>query len=68
MVAALITAVAAIGWLLDRVGVPTILSSAADNLGPASPWIAGALWIAAAAVLIRARGKLPVPAGVAAGW
>jgi hypothetical protein len=65
IVAALVTAVAATGWLLDRVGVPTALNSAADNLGPASPWIAGALWITAAAVLIRARGGLPIPTGAA---
>ena len=59
LVAALVTGIAAVGWLLDRVGVPTALGSAADHLGAAAPWIAGALWIAAAAVLIHARGKLP---------
>ena len=57
--AALVTGIAAVGWLLDRIGVPTALGSAADHLGTAAPWIAGALWIAAAAVLIHARGKLP---------
>ena len=59
--AALVIAVAAVGWLLDRIGMPTAQGRAADNLGGASPWIAGALWIAAAAVLIRARGSLPGP-------
>ncbi|WP_432532936.1 HupE/UreJ family protein [Kineococcus arenarius] len=55
--AAVVTAVAAVGWLLDRVGVPTPLSTAADSLGPVSPWIAATLWIAAALVLLRTRGR-----------
>lgn len=71
VIAALITAAAAIGWLLDRVGVPTVLGTAADRLGAAFPWIAGALWIAAAVVLVRVvlirvvlirfRGRVPIP-------
>jgi hypothetical protein len=58
IVAALVTAAAAAGWLLDRIGVITPLAGAADRLGPASPWIAGALWIAAAVDLIRGRRRL----------
>ena len=53
--AALVTAIAAIGWLLDRVGVPTVLGRAADSVGAVAPWIAGALWIAAVTVLIKGR-------------
>ncbi|WP_432501036.1 HupE/UreJ family protein [Kineococcus arenarius] len=55
--AAVVTAVAAVGWLLDRVGVPTPLSTAADSLGSVSPWIAATLWIAAALVLLGTRGR-----------
>ncbi|WP_432504007.1 HupE/UreJ family protein [Kineococcus arenarius] len=51
--AALLTALAAVGWLLDRVGLPTPLGAAADSLGALSPWIAAALWVAAACVLVR---------------
>ena len=58
VVAALLTGIAAVGWLLDRIGVGTPLGSAADRLGSASPWIVGALWVAAAVVLIRPRGKV----------
>ncbi|GAA4979356.1 HupE/UreJ family protein [Kineococcus glutinatus] len=53
--AAVLTAVAAVGWLLDRVGLTTPLGAAADSLGHASPWIAAALWIAAVVVLVRSR-------------
>lgn len=59
--ASLVTALAAVGWLLDRIGVITPLAGAADQLGPASPWIAGALWMAAALVLIRSRNMVPPP-------
>ena len=55
--AAAVTALAAAGWLVDRVGHPNPLAVAADGLGTASPWIAGALWVAAAAVVLRARGR-----------
>ncbi|WP_432534052.1 HupE/UreJ family protein [Kineococcus arenarius] len=51
--AAAVTALAAVGWLLDRVGLPTPLGAAADSLGALSPWIAAALWVAAAWVLVR---------------
>ncbi|WP_432561716.1 HupE/UreJ family protein [Kineococcus sp. SYSU DK003] len=51
--AAAVTALAATGWLIDRIGYPTPLGAAADNLGAASPWIVAALWIAAAVVAAR---------------
>lgn len=53
--AAVVTAVAATGWLLDRVGIPNLIGTSADSLGAASPWIIAALWSAAIGVLIRAR-------------
>ncbi|SDD29264.1 HupE / UreJ protein [Geodermatophilus telluris] len=63
--AAVLTGVAATGWLLDRVGVDTPLAGAADRLGPASPWLAGLLWVTAVVVLARARtGSVPPPAPV----
>lgn len=51
--AAVITGIAAVGWLLDRLGLPTVLSTAADSLWTVSPWIVAALWLAAVAVLLR---------------
>ena len=65
IVAAGLTALAATGWLLDRVGFPNALGVAADALGAASPWIAAALWIAALVVLVRARGRLVTATGAA---
>lgn len=59
--AAVVTGLAAAGWLLDRVGYLNPLRAAADHLGPASPWIAAALWIGAVAVMIRRRGRLSSP-------
>ena len=53
--AAVLTAAAAIGWLLDRVGLTTPLGAAADALGPASPWIVVALWLGALLAVVRAR-------------
>ncbi|MGY1706414.1 HupE/UreJ family protein [Geodermatophilus sp. SYSU D00697] len=64
--AAVLTGVAATGWLLDRVGVDTPLAGAADRLGPASPWLAGLLWVAAVCVAVRRRagsGTFPAVAG-----
>ena len=61
--AAVLTGLAAVGWLLDRLGVPTPVGAAADALGPASPWVVVALWLAALVTLSRARGthRAPVP-------
>lgn len=53
--AAAVTAAAATGWLLDRVGITTALGDAADTLGTASAWIVLALWVTAVVVLIRSR-------------
>ncbi|MEJ5914361.1 HupE/UreJ family protein [Pseudokineococcus sp. 1T1Z-3] len=63
--AAVLTALAATGWLLQRVGYDTPLGGAADALGPATPWLAGALWVAALLVLAqrhRRRGAAPTAA------
>ena len=45
----------ATGWLLDGLGAETPLATAADGLGPASPWLAGLLWLAAAVAVVRGR-------------
>ena len=45
--AAVLTAVAATGWLLARIGIDNPIAAAADHLAPASPWIVVALWVAA---------------------
>ena len=58
--AATLTGVAAIGWVLDRLGVSSSAGAAADSLGAASPWILAALWlcaIAAGARMILAFGR-----------
>ena len=62
--AAMLTGVAATGWLLDRLGVPTPLATAADALGPASPWLAGLLWLAVVVVLSRFRTGAEPPLGI----
>ncbi|MFT4123094.1 MAG: HupE/UreJ family protein [Microbacteriaceae bacterium] len=53
--AAGVTGIAAIGWVFTRVGVPNAVGTAADLIGTVSPFIAGALWLAAVIVLIRER-------------
>ena len=63
--AAVLTAIAALGWLLDRVGLSTPLGAAADSLGPASPWIVLALWLAAVTTLVRSRWTIRTSAGAA---
>lgn len=55
IVAATVTAAAATGWLLDRVGVPNVVGTAADALGSASPWLVGALWVTAMISVLRGR-------------
>ncbi|SDM11465.1 HupE / UreJ protein [Geodermatophilus siccatus] len=63
---AVLTGVAATGWLLDRLGVDTPLAAAADGLGPASPWLPGLLWVAAVVVVARGRtgaGSSPAATG-----
>ena len=75
--AAVLTAVAAVGWLFDRVGLPTPLAAAADALGPASPWLVVGLWLAALVALVvrgvptteavaAPRTARPCPVGVSA--
>ncbi|MFT4211912.1 MAG: HupE/UreJ family protein [Microbacterium sp.] len=51
--AAVVTGLAAVGWLVDRLGMTNPLGTAADSIGAASPWLVAALWIACAAVLAR---------------
>ena len=48
-------ALAAIGWVLDRLGVANAIATIADGIGALSPWIAGALWVAAALAMVLAR-------------
>ena len=65
--AASLTAVAAVGWLLARVGLSTPLGVAADSLGPATPWVVLALWMAAAVTAVAQRSKKPQSPSVEAG-
>jgi HupE / UreJ protein len=55
LVAASVTAVAAAGWLVDRVGVPNAVGTAANSLGQASVWIVLVLWVGAAVALVLRR-------------
>ena len=55
IVAAGLIALAAIGWVLDRLGVANAIATIADGIGALSPWIAGALWVAAALAMVLAR-------------
>ena len=60
--AAVVTGVAATGWLVDRLGMPNTVGTMADALGTAAPWIVAALWLGAGATLVRAqagRGRAP---------
>lgn len=60
VVAALLTAVAAIGWLIDRIGVPNPVGTAADAIGSASIPVVAMLWTAAVTTLIvRRAGRDP---------
>lgn len=49
-VTAALAALAAVGWALDRVGVPNAVGVAADSLGAISPWLLAGLWVVAVAV------------------
>lgn len=65
--AASLTAVAASGWLLDRLGVPNPIAAAADRLVEVAIWVVLALWLAAAAAWLtrdRSRGAMPIPVAV----
>ncbi|MFJ3392547.1 HupE/UreJ family protein [Leifsonia aquatica] len=53
--AAALTAAAATGWLLARIGVPNVVGAAADTLGLASPCIVIGLWAAAITAYIIER-------------
>ncbi|MFT4212937.1 MAG: HupE/UreJ family protein [Microbacterium sp.] len=53
--AASLTGVAAIGWMLARLGVPNVVADLADQLGAFSIPLVLALWAAAAMALWRAR-------------
>ena len=59
--AAVLTAIAALGWLLDRIGLTTPLGAAADSLGSTSPWIVLTLWLAAIYALVGSRGRPSPP-------
>jgi hypothetical protein len=57
--AAALTGVAAIGWLLARIGVANAIAGAADGLLAATPWLVVVLWGAAAWTLLRRRSGRP---------
>lgn len=48
IVAAALAGTAAVGWVLDRVGVPNAVATAADSLVDVSVYVVAALWLAAA--------------------
>ena len=54
-VAAVLTAIAAAGWLAARLGAANPIAAVADRLAPLSPWIVVALWATASASMIRAK-------------
>lgn len=63
LTAAVLTAVAAVGWLIDRVGLPNALGTAADSLGQAAPYVVALLWLTAALHLLRVHPKPLAPGG-----
>jgi hypothetical protein len=52
---AALTAVAAIGWMLARIGIPNPVATAADGLAPVAGRIVVGLWIAATATYTLLR-------------
>lgn len=64
--AAVLTGAAAVGWVLDRVGVANVVAVSADQLAPVSVIMVAALWIAAAwalaMILHRNRQTTQAPA------
>ncbi|WP_138758797.1 HupE/UreJ family protein [Modestobacter altitudinis] len=50
--------IAALGWLLDRLGRPNPVAAAADALGSAGGWVVVGLWVAALATTAR-RARTP---------
>jgi len=62
IVAAALTAVAAVGWLGARLGVANPIADAADSIGTIALLLVAALWIAALTVLLASRRLVgPVP-------
>jgi len=57
---AVLAGVAALGWLLARVGWGNPVATAADALGAHGGWAVAALWAAAAATVVRRRQSGPV--------
>lgn len=53
--AATVAGIAAIGWLLARIGLPNPIGHAADSIGAFSPWLVLTLWIVAIAALPKVR-------------
>ncbi|MGK5678133.1 HupE/UreJ family protein [Actinoplanes sp. URMC 104] len=46
LMAAALTGVAAVGWLADRVGLPNVIATAADQLGAVALPLVAVLWLA----------------------
>jgi hypothetical protein len=55
--AATLTAVAATGWVLARLGQPNSIAATADHLSPAAGWIVAGLWISAITVYVTVRSR-----------
>jgi hypothetical protein len=61
VVVAALTAVAAAGWMLARIGPANPVAAAADAIAPAAGWIVIALWVGASATYLTQRRKRPEP-------
>jgi len=59
-VGAVVAGVAALGWLVARLGLPNPVAGAADALGGHGGWVVAALWLAALAVLVARWRRSPV--------
>ena len=59
--AAAVTTVAAVGWLIDRVGLANPVGAWADSLGEMSPFIAAGLWVAAVVTVFRRHHAAAAP-------
>ncbi len=63
--AAVLIGVAAVGWLLARVGVTNAVADAADGLVVITPWVVALLWITAGSLVLQRRASPPRVGGSA---
>ncbi|QKE85155.1 HupE/UreJ family protein [Arthrobacter sp. NEB 688] len=60
--AALVVAVAALGWLADRLGLPNLIATLADQSHVAALPMLTTLWLGAVLVMVRRHQSAPAPA------